>query len=215
MSDQTSRYAYHDARPTWANRYLWPVLEREARSVLRSLPQAGKPARAFDLGCGNGATSNFLAELGFQVTGVDLSETGIQFAQQTFPSCNFAVASVYDDLAGEHGRFRLVVSLEVVEHCFDPRAFARRLYDLVEPGGTAFVSTPYHGYAKNIALAVSGKMDSHFTALWDGGHIKFFSIRTLRQLLEEAGFADIRFLRVGRFSMLAKSMVAIARKPAH
>ncbi|MFN3682011.1 MAG: hypothetical protein ACK4VP_08235, partial [Nitrospira sp.] len=77
-------------------------------------------------------------------------------------------------------------------------------------GGVAIVSTPYHGYWKNLALALSGKMDAHFTALWDHGHIKFWSIRTLRQLLQEAGFSEIRFLRVGRIPPLAKSMIAVA-----
>ena len=57
---------------------------------------------------------------------------------------------------------------------------------------------PYHGYLKNFALAVTGKMDSHFTALWLGGHIKFFSIQTLGQLLKDAGAKKIQFLRVGR-----------------
>ncbi len=80
-------------------------------------------------------------------------------------------------------------------------------------GGAAVVSTPYHGYWKNLALAVSGKMDAHFTALWDHGHIKFWSEKTLRVLLEEAGFRDIRFRRVGRVPALAKSMIAVARKP--
>lgn len=77
----------------------------------------------------------------------------------------------------------------------------------------AIISTPYHGYWKNLALALSGKMDAHFTALWDHGHIKFWSIDTLRRLLQEAGFAEIRFLRVGRIPPLAKSMIAVARKP--
>ena len=75
------------------------------------------------------------------------------------------------------------------------------------------ISTPYHGYIKNVALAVTGKLDAHFTALWDGGHIKFFSIATLSQLLEEAGLRDITFKRVGRVPVLAKSMLAIARRP--
>ena len=56
-------------------------------------------------------------------------------------------------------------------------------------------------------------MDPHFTALWDHGHIKFWSMKTLRELLIEAGFVDIRFERVGRVPALAKSMIAIARKP--
>jgi 2-polyprenyl-6-hydroxyphenyl methylase/3-demethylubiquinone-9 3-methyltransferase len=56
-------------------------------------------------------------------------------------------------------------------------------------------------------------MDKHFTALWDHGHIKFWSERTLRALLAEAGCHEIEFRRVGRIPALAKSMIAIARKP--
>jgi 2-polyprenyl-6-hydroxyphenyl methylase/3-demethylubiquinone-9 3-methyltransferase len=168
-----------------------------------------------DLGCGSGATVNMLAELGIEVVGVDPSESGIALARAAYPACRFEIGSAYDDLASGLGRFPLVVSLEVVEHCYDPRRFARTLFDLVAPGGTAIVSTPYHGYLKNLALAATGKLDKHFTALWDGGHIKFFSISTLRQLLAEAGFQDIRFIRVGRIPPLAKSMVAIASKTQH
>jgi len=80
--------------------------------------------------------------------------------------------------------------------------------------GGAIVSTPYHGYLKNLALAVTGKMDAHFTALWDHGHIKFWSIPTLTTLLTEAGFENVRFRRVGRIPALAKSMIAVAHKKA-
>ena len=62
-------------------------------------------------------------------------------------------------------------------------------------------------------MALTGKMDAHFTALWDHGHIKFWSMHTLGELLREAGFVDIRFERVGRVPALAKSMIALARKP--
>lgn len=106
-----------------------------------------------------------------------------------------------------------MISLEVVEHVYAPRDYARTLFDLVEPGGTAIVSTPYHGYLKNLALALTGRMDRHFTALWDHGHIKFWSIPTLTTLLTEAGFENIRFHRVGRIPALAKSMIAVAQKP--
>lgn len=104
------------------------------------------------------------------------------------------------------------MSLEVVEHVYFPRKYVATLYDLLEPGGVAIISTPYHGYWKNLALALTGKMDDHFTALWDYGHIKFWSFKTLRLLLEEAGFRDISFQRIGRIPILAKSMLAIARK---
>ena len=105
-----------------------------------------------------------------------------------------------------------MLSLEVVEHVHAPRQFARRIHDLLEPGGLAIISTPYHGYLKNVALAITGRMDAHFTALWDHGHVKFWSVKTFSQLLAEAGFKDITFRRLGRLPPFAKSMIASARR---
>ncbi len=199
-------FHYHDAAPTHAHAYLWPALKKVIES------REWRDLRAFDLGCGSGATCGMLADFGFAVTGVDSSESGIAQAQAAFPRVNVHVGSAYDDLAAKYGSFPLVVSLEVIEHCFDPRAFAATFLSLIAPGGLGFLSTPYHGYVKNVALALSGKMDGHFTALWDGGHVKFFSVATLGQLLREAGAEEIDFLGVGRIPILAKSMIALVRK---
>ncbi|MGA3309593.1 MAG: class I SAM-dependent methyltransferase [Xanthobacteraceae bacterium] len=198
-------YQYRHADPTYANAYLWPALAK----LIRSRDWGDR--RAFDLGCGNGATCNMLADFGFSATGVDTSESGIALAQAAFPQVRAHVGSAYDDLAAIYGRFPLVVSLEVIEHCLDPRAFAKTFLSLIEPGGVGFLSTPYHGYFKNLALAAAGRMDAHFTVLWDGGHVKFFSIDTLRQLLREAGAEEVNFLRVGRVPIFAKSMIAVVQ----
>jgi 2-polyprenyl-6-hydroxyphenyl methylase/3-demethylubiquinone-9 3-methyltransferase len=124
-----------------------------------------------------------------------------------------AIGSGYEDLAARFGQFDCVISVEVMEHLYHPRLFARRMFDLVTPGGSIIVTTPYHGYLKNLALAVTGHLDNHFTALWDGGHIKFWSVKTLRFLLQEAGFEDVHFQFAGRIPPLAKSMIAVARRP--
>lgn len=123
----------------------------------------------------------------------------------------FAERSACDDLAGEFGRFDAVASLEVIEHCYWPRRFAAVLA-LLKPGGVAIISTPFHGYWKNLALALAGRFDLHWSPLWDGGHIKFWSEATLGTLLRE-GFVDVAFHRVGRLPPLARSMVAVARRP--
>jgi hypothetical protein len=83
----------------------------------------------------------------------------------------------------------------------------------LRPGGRIVLSTPYHSYLKNLALAVSGKLDAHFTVLWDGCYIKFFSRRTLGTILIEPGFVDLRFTGAGRRPCLWKSFVASARRP--
>jgi len=197
---------YHDAQPTWANAYLWPVLRRVIAG------HTFGQRRALDVGCGNGATAKMLEQLGFDVVGIDPSASGIAQARQAFPGIQFDPASAYDDLRSRYGTFSLVVSLEVIEHCYDPRQFAQTVFDTLEPDGVAFISTPFHGYWKNLALALTGKWDDHLTVLWDGGHIKFFSVKTLGILLRETGFRQVSFLRVGRVPPLAKSMVAVVRK---
>jgi ubiquinone biosynthesis O-methyltransferase len=166
-----------------------------------------------DIGCGNGALTASLAQRGAAVTGMDLSESGIALARAAHPDVRFEVGSVYDDLRARFGTFDRVVALEVIEHLFDPRTFLRRAFEALKPGGRLVLSTPYHGYLKNVVLALSGKLDAHFTVLWDGGHIKFFSERTLAAMLQEAGFVDLRFQGAGRVPLLWKSLVASARRP--
>ncbi|MET0556873.1 MAG: methyltransferase domain-containing protein [Vicinamibacteria bacterium] len=167
-----------------------------------------------DIGCGNGALTASLAERGGAITGMDLSESGIALARAAHPNVRFEVGSVYDDLQARFGAFDRVIALEVIEHLYDPRTFVRRAFEALKPGGRFVLSTPYHSYLKNLALAVSGKLDAHFTVLWDGGHIKFFSQRTLATVLQEAGFVDLRFQGAGRVPLLWKSLVASARRPA-
>jgi 2-polyprenyl-6-hydroxyphenyl methylase/3-demethylubiquinone-9 3-methyltransferase len=182
-------------------------------TVLGALGTPRPGERLFDLGCGNGAVAEQLQLRGFDVTGVDPSERAIALAREHRPTVRLHRASAYDDLAGRFGQFDKLVSLEVVEHVYAPRVYAKTAFDLVKPGGVAVFTTPYHGYLKNLAIALAAGFDAHVTALWDHGHIKFWSVRTLGILLMEAGFVDLQWRRAGRVPAFAKSMIAIARKP--
>lgn len=208
---QPQGYHWHDAALNSSHEYLLPCVTAELSRLASPLPPGSR--RVFELGCGNGSVANALAQQGWEVVGVDPSLEGIAQANATYPHLKLEVGSAYDDLAQRYGRFPVVTSLEVVEHVYFPRKYAATLFDVLQPGGTAVISTPYHGYWKNLAMALTGTLDAHFTALWDHGHIKFWSVKTLSALLHEAGFRDLRFYRVGRVPPLAKSMVAIARKP--
>lgn len=207
MGSEAESYQYHDSGLGHHHAYLLPAIER----ILTEFPWASGPKRIFELGCGNGAVANHLTALGYELTGIDPSKEGIQWANRSFPKLNLKEGSAYDDLASVYGTFPMVLSLEVIEHLYDPRKFATNLKALTAPGGWAVVSTPYHGYWKNLALSVAGKWDEHHSPLWDHGHIKFWSVPSLIGLLSEAGFKDIRIKRVGRIPSLAKSMIAIAR----
>ena len=206
MENLDSNYRYSQQSPWEGHNYLWEPIKRLVSDL------KGPSQSIFEIGCGNGEIANCLKEEGHTVTAIDPSSSGIAAAKQSYSNIHFALGSTVDDLVSQYGTFPVVLSLEVVEHCFSPKQFSERVFDLVEPGGVALISTPYHGYLKNLALAVTNSFDQHWSPTWEGGHIKFWSPKTLTILLENAGFADVDFVKVGRIPPLAKSMIAIAKK---
>ncbi len=162
-----------------------------------------------DLGCGNGHLANFLIEQGYNVYGTDASVKGIDIARQKQPERFFVQDLSSGELPAElRGKqFDTIISTEVIEHLYDPRLFVdfcRRV--LVEQQGELIISTPYHGYLKNLLLSLFNRWDTHMNPLWDGGHIKMWSRKTLTKLLNENGFKVKSFKGCGRFPLLWMSM---------
>lgn len=53
-------------------------------------------ARVLDVGCGGGIKTNYIAEKGFDATGIDFSEKMIALAREHYPGVGFAVLDMYE-----------------------------------------------------------------------------------------------------------------------
>lgn len=171
--------------------------------------------RVLDLGAGNGALCAQMASAGYEVTGVEYDKAGVELARTAHPEIPFYNFGVQDDpamLLAHEQVFDAVVSTEVIEHLFSPHLLPIYARGALKQGGYLIITTPYHGYLKNLALAIFDKWDHHHTVLWHGGHVKFWSRATLTQLLTENGFNVVDFSGVGRLPYLWKSMVLVAQK---
>ena len=171
--------------------------------------------RVLDVGCGNGFTAGQFLAKGCEVVGIDASRSGIAVARQAYPAGRFEVMPADTSILANLGcqPFDLVISTEVVEHLYAPRTYASGCFHALRPAGRFICSTPYHGYTKNLALALLNKWDAHASPLWDGGHIKLWSRKTLSTLLTEAGFVNLQFQGAGRVSWLWMTMLMAGDKP--
>jgi 2-polyprenyl-3-methyl-5-hydroxy-6-metoxy-1,4-benzoquinol methylase len=200
-----SEYEYKAAIPLHNHSYLVP-------GILDALgPPRGRSI--LDLGCGNGTLTSQLAHAGFQTVGADSSGSGIDLARSEFPNLAWCRQDVNEALdLGLRGRFDVVLAADVIEHLFLPRRLFTRATEGLRPSGQLVVTTPFHGYFKNLALALTNKYDFHWRPGWDYGHIKFFSKRTLGEMAIETGFQPVEWKFLGRVPQLAKSMIMVAEK---
>ena len=111
-------------------RYFRAPWDIGAREELISLVESGriKPGRAIDLGCGTGANAIYLAQKGFEVTGVDYAEAAIEKARGRAKEAGVQVTFIADDLTNlRHvsGTFEFLLDYGVLD---DLRPHQRELY---------------------------------------------------------------------------------------
>ena len=197
-------YGYNNEDPNHAHQYIVPQLIK--------LIKNNKDSNILDIGCGNGSLSCELNKLGFtNIYGTDASIEGINIANKNLKDRFYVQDLNSEELPMELNeiKFKIIISTEVIEHLYDPAAFISFCKNILlkNGGGTLILSTPYHGYLKNLLLSIFNKWDQHHTLFWRGGHIKFWSFKTLSKLLEDNSFKVTAFKGCGRFPFVWKSMI--------
>jgi SAM-dependent methyltransferase len=100
------------------------------------------PCSAVDLGCGAGNYSVWLAEQGFDVTGIDISTEAVALAARNAEaanvSCTFVTADLLGDLTPYLQKFGFALDWEVLHHVFpeDREHYIENVHRLLRPGGT-------------------------------------------------------------------------------
>ncbi len=204
MSDYKD-YGFHNDAPTHNMGYQL--------NELLGLLDSTRNTHILDLGCGNGYLVNYLLDRGYNAYGTDASEKGIAIAKKSHPGRFFVQDLSIDTLPIELQQvpFDTIISTEVIEHLYDPESFFRFCNNQLKQGGELIITTPYHGYLKNLTLSIFNRWDSHLDPLWLGGHIKLWSKKTLTKALNNAGFNVTSFTGCGRIPYLWKSMIIKAK----
>ena len=200
----SDEFLWDTSSSTEVHKYVYPLLNKWINN--------SETNNLLDLGCGNGSLTAMFANNGITCSGTDFSESGIKIAQTAFPGVDFFQSAMHDELPNnQHAKYDVVISVEVIEHLLLPRQLFNRAKEALKPNGFLIVTTPFHGFWKNIALALTNSFDKHWHPLRDHGHVKFFSESTLSQLFVEQGFEVIEIKRVGRIPIFARSMVIKGR----
>ncbi|MGH2916727.1 MAG: class I SAM-dependent methyltransferase [Solirubrobacteraceae bacterium] len=180
-----------------------PDLELRARFALdRVRPRD----RVLDLGCGEGDLAARLAGTGAIVTGVEVAQRALDRARARHPELapTLALAPIDGPLPFDDGSFDVVLASEVIEHVADTERWLSEVWRVLAPGGRLALTTPSHGRAR---LLVGG-IERFSEPL--GDHLHLYTSGSLRALLVQFEFAQVRVRRAAGPPLLRRLLLADA-----
>ncbi len=153
---------------------------------------AFKPSdTVLDVGCGD--ASNYQSWLVGQVAhlkAIDISETGIAVARRM--GIDAQVHDLSQRFPYEGNSFDGAISIEVLEHLYDPKFTVQEIFRVLKPGGLFVGSVPNNGYfrerLKAITRAEMSTSITDFSNEWKGAHIRFYSLKSFTRMFEVSGF---------------------------
>jgi len=207
------------------------------------VPAEGASARALqfvELGCGDGTLSLELARVFHaEVLGLELATAHVARARQraaSLTNVTFRELNLDTDLALlASASADVVIGVDVLEHVFDVFRFVENVARILRPGGIVALRVPNIAYVRHRVALLRGALpvtSSWFGPSgdlsawrekwgWDGGHLHYFTLETLRDLLQGAGLQPLGFRDPGaRFeplrrlapAVLAGNLAVLARK---
>lgn len=153
--------------------------------LLDRIPQ---DAVVLDCGCAGG----FLAraarrERNATVDGVEIDPGA---ARRAADACRRVWVGSLEDpdfLASISGSYDRVLFGDVLEHLATPEIALRRVTELLAPGGRILIAIPNIAYWKVRADLIRGRFEYADSGLMDRTHLRFYTYRTILELVDAAG----------------------------
>lgn len=159
-----------------------------AKTYAKYLPQKSAINSALDIGTGGGEFLLELQKSGVKnICGIEPSSAAINTAQGSVKP--FIKQGFFSKDSYPENQFDLISCFQTLEHVFDPLQLSRDACSLLKQGGRFFVVT--HNFRGTVNRILGAK-----SPICDIEHLQLFSPTSLRKMLENAGFRDVKVFSI-------------------
>jgi SAM-dependent methyltransferase len=163
-------YYYEQARPEVA-----ALVPSECRRVL-------------EVGCAGGELGRLLRSRGHHITGIELVPEMTERARRWLDRVETADIET-DGFPFPPASFDAIIFADVLEHLIDPWRVLRETVDVLAEGGVVVASIPNVQNIDVLRRLLCGRWDYRERGILDRGHLRFFTLHTIRSLFAQAGLA--------------------------
>ena len=150
-----------------------------------------------DVGCGKAHLSGKLAREGNQVVGIEFNSRLAKQARMQGVRVEEKDAEEVD--YGALGKFDVVMLGDVLEHLREPQKTLEKIAK-ASPGAVFFLQIPNVAYWRNRLEICFGNFDYRKYGVFDDTHLRFFTLKTAKKMLEDAGLEIMEMVPTGTYA---------------
>jgi len=184
---EKSNQEWNSEEGTWpSKRDYTRLLKRrkvDIQNIANLLSKDNSDIRILDVGCSNGSFVFIANSLGLQAEGVDPSEKAVNDGIKRGLKLHLGILN---DIAFDSDSFDAITLHEVIEHVSDPIPLLKECARILRPNGVLLVGT---GNTESWSRQMQKSKWNFFDMKQHGGHINFFSPKSLNVLASRTGFS--------------------------
>ena len=182
---ELSNQDWNTEKGTWpSEKDMKRLRKRRTRDInlISNLLSKKTDIHLLDVGCSSGAFVSIANGLGMNAEGVDPSEKAVQSGIDRGLKIHFGYLH---EVSFQEDAFDAITLYEVIEHVNEPKALLEECHRILKPNGVLLIGT---GNADSWTKWIKKSKWDFFDMKEHGGHIIFFSPKSLDTLASRTGF---------------------------
>jgi len=169
----------------------WALYDTPPNEDICSLVELNK--KVLDIGCATGRIAEKLKkEKNCSVVGMEINEEMAKIAKKRCDQVVMTDAELLKHLDFPKGYFDILLFADVLEHCRNPGEILENLKKYLSDQGYILVSVPNVANWKIRLKLLLGKFDYRGGTILDEGHLRFFTLKSIEELIEKTGFEVLK-----------------------
>ncbi len=158
----------------------------------------GRSGRLLDMGCGLGFFLKAMApQANWEAYGREISPAAVRYAQKRLGLTNVTCGRL-EEVDLPQKSFDIITIWDVLEHLLHPDPLLERCHALLKEGGICFIRTPniFIQLPRARLLKLLKRILPEVAYLQARDHPHYYSMSSIRRLLERNGFSRIEFVHL-------------------